>query len=327
MSILDEKIEKAKTIAILGHMNADGDCMGSELGVYNYILNKYPDKKPKVYVLNPSKRFSYLSGFDKISDASNDAEIYDLTIVCDVGTLPRIEKDFHEYLLKAKDKLIIDHHETNDFNYDSMIVEPKAAATCEVLYKLMDKDFIDKKIAECLYTGLATDTGVFRYSCTSSETMNIAGALMDKGIDFTTILDKAIFNSNLNQRKAEAIAFNNARYLCKGRVIFSYVPREDVERLNLHKNDLDNIIVYLREIENIDVAVFCYSVGYNIYKLSLRSNSDKFNVSNYALKHDGGGHIRAAGCTIKADINKVMQIINDEMIEFFGFEKKVNEHR
>ena len=316
MSILDDKIKNAKTIAILGHMNADGDCMGSELSVYNYILNKFPDKKPKVYVLNPSKRFSYLSGFDKISDASNDAEIYDLTIVCDVANLKRIEKDFHEYLLSAKDVLVIDHHESNTFTYESMVIEKDAAATCEVLYKLMDKNYIDKKIAECLYTGLATDTGVFRYSCTSSETMNIAGALMDKGIDFTTILDKAIFNSSLNQRKAEAIAFNNARYLCKGRVIFSYVPREDVERLNLHKNDLDNIIVYLREIENIDIAVFCYSVGYNIYKLSLRSNSDNFNVSNYAMNHDGGGHARAAGCTIKADIDEVIEIVNKELMEF-----------
>lgn len=321
MSILDDKISSAKTIAILGHMNADGDCMGSELGVYNYILKKYPDKKPKVYVLNPNKRFSYLSGFDKISDASNDAEIYDLTIVCDVANLQRIEKDFRDYLLSAKDVLVIDHHESNNFTYENMVIEPEAAATCEVLYKLMDKNYIDKKLAECLYTGLATDTGVFRYSCTSSETMNIAGALMDKGIDFTTILDKAIFNSTLNQRKAEAIAFNNARYLCFGRVIFSYVPQEDVERLNLYKNDLDNIIVYLREIENIDIAVFCYSVGHNIYKLSLRSNSDKYNVSNYAMTHSGGGHARAAGCTIKADIDKVIEIINDELTQFFGFEK------
>ena len=321
MSILDEKIEKAKTITILGHMNADGDCIGSELGVYNYILNKYNDKKVKVYVLHPSQRFKYLNGFDKISEATNDAEPYDLAITVDVPSLERIEKELHSYLLTAKDVLVIDHHETNNLNYKDMIINKDAAATCEILYKLMDKDYIDKKVAECLYTGLATDTGVFRYSCTTPETLVIASELMKKGIDFTNILDETIFLNNMNQRKAQAIAFENAKFLCKGKVIFSYVPKDDLDALGLNKNDIDNIVVYLRETYNIKVAVFGYSIGHDIYKLSLRSNGDEYNVAKFALRHDGGGHIRAAGCTIKGKINDVMKIINDDMNEFFHFDK------
>lgn len=321
MSILDDKIERVKTIAILGHMNADGDCIGSQLGVYNYILNKYKDKKVKVYILNPSQRFKYLNGFDKISEATNDAEPYELVITVDVPTIERIEKDLHNYLLTAKDVIVIDHHETNNLKYKDMIVDKDAAATCEILYELMDKDYIDKKVAECLYTGLATDTGVFRYSCTRPETMVIASELMKKGIDFTNILDEAIFLNNMNQRKAQAIAFENAKYLCKGKVLFSYVPKDDLDELGLNKNDVDNIVVYLRETYNIKVAVFGYSVGHDIYKLSFRSNSDEYNVAKFALKHDGGGHIRAAGCTIKGKIDNVMKIVNDEMNDFFHFDK------
>lgn len=316
MNIFDKKIEKAKSICIVGHANPDGDCIGSVLSIYRYIKNKYGDaKKVKPYLDTFSDRFNILPDIKYASYDTNDAEIYDLSISVDVPSFERM-KEFARYFKEAKDKLVFDHHEKNNIEADDKIVKEEAIATCEIVYDYLDKKFIDKDLAMYLYMGLATDSGVFRYKQTSRKTFTIAGELIEYGFEFTKLLDTIIFDNTVNQRKAQALVFNRLRLLCKGQVSYSYILDEEMEELHISKADIDNIIVYLREITGIKVAAFAYSTGHDIYKLSLRSKIDSINVAEFARLHDGGGHALASGCLYYGDIDTVSEHFEKDIDEF-----------
>lgn len=316
MNIFNKKIDEAKTICILGHKNPDGDCIGAALSIYNYILNKYGDnKKVKIYLTEFSSRFNILPNIDKISSLENDATIYDLVIVVDAGSTDRFE-DFKRYFDEAKDKIVVDHHENNTLPCSVSIVDETSIATCEILYEQLEKEFIDKNVATCLFTGLATDSGVFRYRDVSKKTFNIAGELLKFDINIPYLLDTIVFDNTIQQRKAQGIAFERLKLLNKGKVSYSYILKDELDNLNLNTNEIDNIIVYLREINNIVVAAFAYPIGHNIYKFSLRSKSDNINISEFARLHEGGGHKLAAGCVYYGDINTVSTNFEKDIKEF-----------
>lgn len=316
MGIFDERIEKAKTICILGHQTPDGDCIGSALAIYKYIKNKYgEDKTLKIYLDEFSKKFLILPNADKIRHDLNDATVFDLAIIVDAGNVERL-KDFKRYFEEAKDSIIFDHHENNNVPAKVSVVSPESIATCEVLYPFLDKAYIDKDVATCLYVGLATDSGIFRYKATTKKTFLLASELIDYGFDFTKILDTIVFDNSVKQRKAQGIAFDRLKLICKGKVSYSYLLQEELDELNINKNDIDNIIVYLREIENIKIASFAYPVGVNTYKFSLRSKDDALNVAEFAKEHEGGGHILAAGCIYHGDIDTISEKYEKDMAEF-----------
>ena len=185
-----------------------------------------------------------------------------------------------------------------------------------VLYSLFDKNYINVDVAECLYTGLATDSGCFRYKATTKKTYEIAGELIDHGFDFTKLLDTIIFDNTFNQRKAQCIAFDRLKLICKGKVSYSYILDSEMDKYNVDKQDLSNIIVYLREIENIYIAAFAYPVGQNIYKFSIRSKDDRFNVSDFCKNHEGGGHKLAAGCLYYGDIETITKKFTEDIGKF-----------
>ena len=316
MNIFDEKIDKANTICILGHERPDGDCIGSTLAVYNYIMNKYQGKKiVKPYLDEFSDYFNILPNADKISNDLMCAETYDLAIIVDSSSIDRLN-EYKRYFEEAKDSILIDHHENNTFPAKVSIVFPESIATSEVLYDFLDKDYIDENVAKCLYIGIATDSGVFRYRATSSKTFKIVGELIKFGFDFTTMLDKIVFDNTLNQRKAQGIAFDRLELISKGQVSFSYLDKHDLDSLNIDKRDIDNVIVYLREIADIKVAAFAYQVGHNIFKLSLRSKFDSINVSDFAKEHEGGGHKLAAGCVYYGDIQSIKKNFEKDIESF-----------
>ena len=316
MNIFEEKIEKAKTICILGHQNPDGDCIGSTLAIYNYIKNKYGDSKKVVPYLDYfSKKFLILPNADKISNDDKDACKFDLAIIVDSSDVERLG-NYKRYFDEAKDSILFDHHENNIFPARVSVVDQNIIATCEVLYPFLDKKYIDKNVAECLYVGLATDSGVFRYKATDKKTFLIVSELLGYGFDFTHLLDVIVFANSLKQRKAQGVVFDRLKLICKGQVSYSYILESEMNQLGVDKNDLDNIIVYLREMENIKIAAFTYPVGHNIYKFSLRSNSEIYNMSKFARAHDGGGHILAAGCMYYGEIDLVSKNFEKDMAEF-----------
>ena len=253
-----------------------------------------------------------MSGFNEISHDTNDAIEYDLAIVCDCSNMDRL-KDFSVYFKNAKNQFLIDHHETNNINVENAVVDPDCPATCQLVYDLLDREYIDKKVAECIYIGIAHDTGVFRYSSTNKRTFEIAGELIEKNIDFTDLLDKTMFMKSFQQKKIEAMIIERAKFLCGGKVLFGYVTSDELDYYSLTKKDVDAVVVSLRETENIKMAVFAYQQTKTSYKISLRSNGEKINCADIAKVHEGGGHKKAAGFTLNMPLNEIIKLIDKEL--------------
>ena len=163
MTILEQMLEGTGSVAILGHIRPDGDCLGSALGLYNYLRLNYPAVRAAVYLEEASCKFGYLQGFDEIRHQA-DEEVYGLCVCLDCGDLGRLG-GFAGILESAGKSLCLDHHVTNTRFADTNLVEDGASSTCEVLYGQLDSRKIDRTVAECLYTGIIHDTWDLPWDC------------------------------------------------------------------------------------------------------------------------------------------------------------------
>ena len=188
--MLNRALESVKTVAIGGHVRPDGDCVGSCMGVYQYIKTWYQDIEVDVYLEDIPESFKVLIEASKEIKGSVDEEKeYDLFIALDCGDAARL--GFSGVLFdKAKRTICVDHHVSNRSFADENHIVPEASSTSELIYHLLPYEKITKEIAECLYLGIVHDTGVFQYSCTAPETMEAAANLMRKGIRANEIIDK-----------------------------------------------------------------------------------------------------------------------------------------
>ncbi len=314
--IFNSLISEAKSIAILGHLSPDGDCAGSVLGVYNYVLNftkekQLSEKRVSAYLEEFSDKFSYLNGYAEVIHEPTD-KIYDLCIVCDCGDDSRLGK-FSFIQKNAVHSFCLDHHITNKGFAEYCIVKPEASSSCEVLFDLLDEDMLDKNTAECIYTGIIHDTGVFRYSSTSRHTMDIAGKCMSFGFDFGKIIDDSFFSMSLTQKKVMGkVLFETESYL-DGKVIVGSIDAASMKEYGVSSKDMDGIIDNLRTTRNALCAVFMYQTLNRQYKISMRSNSDDINVAKIAQGFGGGGHVKAAGCFLGPSVKENTQKLLNEI--------------
>ena len=304
MTILEQMLEGTGSVAILGHIRPDGDCLGSALGLYNYLRLNYPAVRAAVYLEEASCKFGYLQGFDEIRHQA-DEEVYGLCVCLDCGDLGRLG-GFAGILESAGKSLCLDHHVTNTRFADTNLVEDGASSTCEVLYGQLDSRKIDRTVAECLYTGIVHDTGVFKHSNTTKKTMIYAGELMEKGVPHSKIIDETFFQKTYIQNLVLGKALLNSRLFCGGAVIFASLSQEELDELHASPADLNGIIDQLRITKDVETAVFVYPLDDGGKKVSMRSNG-KVNVASIAQEFGGGGHILAAGCTVFGDVEEVRE--------------------
>lgn len=303
MTVLEQMLEQTGSVVILGHVRPDGDCLGSTLGLYHYIQTNYPAIRAAVYLEESSPKFGYLAGYDAILHET-DEERYELCICLDCGDEERLGS-FGVFLANASKSLCLDHHITNTRFCEVNLVSENASSTCEVLFEQLDEEKIDKAAAECLYTGLIHDTGVFKYSCTSARTMEIAGKLMAKGIDFGSIIDNSFYKKTYVQNQILGRALLESITFLDGKCIFSALRQSEMEFYGVNGKDMDGIIDQLRLTEGVEVAIFMYQIGPQEFKVSLRSQN-AVDVSRIASYFGGGGHVRAAGCTMSGRIHDVV---------------------
>ena len=303
MTVLEQMLEQTGSVVILGHVRPDGDCLGSTLGLYHYIQTNYPAVRAAVYLEESSPKFGYLTGYDAILHET-DEERYELCICLDCGDEERLGF-FGVFLANASKSLCLDHHITNTRFCEVNLVSENASSTCEVLFEQLDEEKIDKAAAECLYTGLIHDTGVFKYSCTSARTMEIAGKLMAKGIDFGSIIDNSFYKKTYVQNQILGRALLESITFLDGKCIFSALRQSEMEFYGVNGKDMDGIIDQLRLTEGVEVAIFMYQTGPQEFKVSLRSQN-AVDVSRIASYFGGGGHVRAAGCTMSGRIHDVV---------------------
>ena len=303
MTVLEQMLEQTGSVVILGHVRPDGDCLGSTLGLYHYIQTNYPAIRAAVYLEESSPKFGYLAGYDAILHET-DEERYELCICLDCGDEERLGS-FGVFLANASKSLCLDHHITNTRFCEVNLVSENASSTCEVLFEQLDEEKIDKAAAECLYTGLIHDTGVFKYSCTSARTMEIAGKLMAKGIDFGSSIDNSFYKKTYVQNQILGRALLESITFLDGKCIFSALRQSEMEFYGVNGKDMDGIIDQLRLTEGVEVAIFMYQTGPQEFKVSLRSQN-AVDVSRIASYFGGGGHVRAAGCTMSGRIHDVV---------------------
>ena len=318
MTKLETMIDQAGKIVILGHVNPDGDCVGSCLAVYNYIKEWDSTKAVTVRLERAPSKFSYLSGFDAIETEAGE-ETYDLCICLDSSDEERLG-DFKSCFDRSAKTICIDHHITNRGYAKENVIDGHASSACEVVYGQLDESRISKRVAECIYTGIIHDTGVFKYSNTSRKTMEIAGKMMEKGIDFGTIIDGSFYKKTYMQSQILGRALLESITFLDGRCIFSVVRKKDMDFYGVDKSDLDGIVDQLRVIDGIECAIFLYETGIHQFKVSLRSNSI-VGVSRIAAYFGGGGHVRAAGCTMSGSVHDVVNNLSAHIAEQLEQEK------
>ena len=310
-----KEIEKADTIVLLGHMRPDGDCVGSCLGVYNYVIDNYPEKDIDIYLDDFKPEFMFLRGADKIMHEKKDKS-YDLCISLDSGDLDR-HGEFVTYFHTAKRTMCVDHHISNEGFGDVCFLKTECSATAEALYTLFESDKIGQECAESLYLGLVHDTGVFKFSNTTRQTMEVAGILIEKGARSQLVIDGTFYKKTFKQNKMLAKALEAAFLMFDGRVIVSCLTKDVFDENDATNIDTEGVVDALRITDGVEVALWMYEYPKaGTFKCSLRA-SENVNVNLIACAFGGGGHIRAAGCEIEGDkdtiILKVTELIKEQL--------------
>lgn len=299
----------AQKICITGHIRPDGDCTGSCLGLRRYLLDGNASSQVDVFLQPAPEVFSFLDGFDQIREY--DGGRYDLCFVLDVSDPERMGEN--AVCLTQADRVIcIDHHVTNAGLIPETYVKPEAAATCELLFDLMEEEKISKKTAECLYLGLVHDTGVFRHSNATRHTMETAGILMDKGIAHAKIINDTFLAKTYLQNQLLGRALVESILFCEGRCIVSMISGRTMDFYKARHEDLEGIVDQLRVTTGVDCAIFMTEMEFRVYKVSLRSN-EKVDVSRVAAYFGGGGHVRAAGCTLSGTFYDVVNNLSEQI--------------
>lgn len=308
MNIVLKEIMKGKhRVALGGHVRPDGDCIGSCMGLYLYLKEKYPSVETDVYLEAVPDAYRIIEGTGDVKTQINENDIYDLFICLDCGDRNRL--GFSLPLFEsAKETVCIDHHISNEAFADKNYIVPDASSSSELVFTLLDEEKISRGTAEALYMGIAHDTGIFQYSCTSPETMEIAAKLMRKGIDQSEIIDKTYYEKTYVQNQILGRALLESMLIMDKRCIVSVIRQKSMKFFQAEPADLEGIVSQLRQTKGVEVAIFLHEVSPQKFKVSLRSKN-LVDVSEIARYFGGGGHVRAAGVTMEGSSHDVINNI------------------
>ena len=299
-----KEIGKPKTIGITGHVRPDGDCVGAVLGMYAYLSNAYKDADIRIFLEEPASMFSFLKGFDQIDSTFAYPGQFDVFFSLDSGDLKRIEKA-EKLFLGAKKSICIDHHVSNTGFGDVAHIEPGASSTCEILTRLFEEEYMDDEVAKALYTGIAHDTGIFRYSSVGPETFIALSKLVKYDFDGSRRTDETFLQKTYVQNQILGRTLLESILFMDGKCIAGYIDRKTMEFYEVNSKDFEGIVNQLQVTKGVEVAIFMHETGTLEHKVSLRSNG-RVDVSVIAAYFGGGGHVRAAGCTMNGTFHDVL---------------------
>lgn len=306
---IKEEIEKAKDIVILTHENPDGDAVGSALAMY--LALKKLNKEVDVIIPELPNTFTFLPEADKIKKEGKQ-ENYDLAISVDVAGIKRMN-GFATYFENANTKIQIDHHQVNDMFADYNFVNPDSPACAQILIIIIEQlgVEIDREIGTCLLTGIITDTGGFKYEGVSAETFEFASLLLSKGVNISKVYKKVLQVKTRANFELRKLIMERMEFLLDNKITFTYITLDDMERAGATNGDHEGLVEVGRDIEGVEVSVFLRETKQG-FRVSLRSN-DYVNASDVCLHFNGGGHIRAAGCTIFGTLEQAKEKIINEV--------------
>lgn len=303
-------IKKANKIYVVGHINPDGDSIGSSFSVY--LSLKKMGKDVSVILPKHSENFDFLPHISEAKQSIDEDEI-DLLIAVDSSDIKRLALT-EEDIKKAKNIIMIDHHKRTNVYGKVNVIDETCPATCQLVYEFITylKVKIDIDIAMHLYAGILTDTGSFNYSTTNERTLAIVSKLVGLGINFSYICKK--LNDTIKEAKLKliALAINNMEVYEDGKIRYTYIDYDTISKLGVDEEDAEGMTNYLRMVEGTEVAVYVRGKSNGTNKVSLRSG-DTVDVGAIAILFGGGGHKRASGYTMTEDVMVAKQKLLEEL--------------
>lgn len=302
---IQDLISTKKNIIITTHFNPDGDAIGSSLGLKHFLAKQgieveiiVPNDFPKFLKWIPEAKKITITEYKKkkASELIQNAEI----IFClDYNTLSRIGI-LGEWIEKSNaTKILIDHHQQPD-KFDFIYSDTNVPATCQMVYHFIEalgkEDLVDENIAQCLYTGIMTDTGGFRYRSTSATTHRIVANLIDKGANPAEISSNTWDNNSISRLNLLSLVLGRIELTKNNSVAIFYLTRKELKEFGFEKGDTDGFVNYGLSLLGVKVsALFMEDLYEDFIRISFRSKGDA-DVNQFARKYfNGGGHTNAAG--------------------------------
>lgn len=319
-------LERPRNVVIVGHRNPDGDAMGASLGLCHYLKMKghsptvvVPNEYPDFLHWLPGSKATYRFDWQN-SQSQRAIKASDIIFLLDFNALHRVGNDMQNTLEKYQnDFMLIDHHQQpDDFSY--MYSDVEMSSTCQMVYhfieKMGDLDLIDSKISTCLYTGIMTDTGSFRFRSTTSLTHRVIADLIDKGAVNDRIHSNIYDSNSYGRMQLLGQALSNLKVLPVFKTAYITLTQEEKTINDFKKGDTEGIVNYALSIQGVVMAaIFIEDKEQGIIKISFRSKGT-FSVNQFARKHfNGGGHDNAAGgksnLSMDDTINKFNALLPD----------------
>ena len=303
---LKQWLDKPATVVIIPHKNPDGDAMGSCLA-WQGMLNQLGHSTSVIAPNDYPTFLHWLPGHDGVLIYENDQELADkliggadIVFTLDFNTLKRIDQMGARVAESAAKKVMIDHHQEPDDYADIMFSNPAIGSTCEFVFQIIDAmglvKHINQDIASCLYTGIVTDTGSFRFPSVTSATHRAVATLIDAGANHSEIHEKIKDNARPDRLKLLGIALKNMVFISEYKTAYITISQEELDACNYQKGDTEGFVNYGLSVAGIEMAVLMTeSKKEEMIKISFRSKGD-LAVNLFAkIYFDGGGHINAAG--------------------------------
>lgn len=302
---LKTALETKRKIVIVSHKSPDGDAMGSSLAVYHLLKKKghevqviVPNEDPSFLKWMPGRDHVLVFEYDEMISSQKIAAA-DYIFCLDFNTLGRIEKMGDLLAASPAEKIMIDHHQEPDDFANYMISDTTACSTAQLIYRFMQMldytSLLDANIASCIYTGIVTDTGSFRFDSVTAETHQIVAELIEAGAKNSDIHSNLFDNNSESRLRLLGYCLSEKmRLFSEFKTAVISLTVEEKQRFGFQKGDTEGFVNYPLSMGDIKMSIFLIEYDHGI-KMSFRSKGS-FSVNRFAREHfDGGGHNNAAG--------------------------------
>ena len=301
-------IRGSRTIVLACHVNPDGDALGSMLGL---ALSLIPLGKDVVCLSEDGVPdiLRFLPGSDLIR-RTTDVPAFDLALVVDSGELARVGESVRPLVARAKTVVDIDHHVSAGAFGDVRVLDSGAASTSEIVYALLETLAVPvtPDVATCLFTGIITDTGSFRFQNVTPNTLRVAAKLLEAGAPPAHVSENVFENRTFAATRLLGHALSSLTQTPDGRVLWAHITDSDFQTLGATDQDTEGVVSYVRGVRNAEVGLLFREMGSGKVRVSLRSR-ETVNVAEIAAQFGGGGHRMASGCTVEAPLGEAERLV------------------
>lgn len=330
ITTLQKKISEPQKIILVPHQNPDGDAMGSCLAMYHYLQDK--GHQCKVIAPNNFPDFlKWMPAADKVviferepNKSSQMIQKADMVFLLDFNVLHRVGEAMEKSLQAYKGTFVmIDHHQQPSDIADFLYSDTSICATCQMVYhffeKLGDTQFITPTIATCLYTGIMTDTGSFKFASTTSTTHRVAANLIDKGANASKIQDLVFDNNSYDRFQLLGCALSNMKILPNYKTAYITLSQSELNQFNFQKGYTEGFVNYALSLKDVMfAAIFIENEEQGIIKISFRSKGS-FSVNHFSRNHfSGGGHTNAAGGRSELSMQETIEKFVNILPEYYN---------